>query len=100
MVEAGTTKSKITNFILDKFPGARKRQLAEDTPLLEAGIVDSIGVLEIVAFIEQNFALTVSDDDLLPENFGSIACIARFVDAKLEPAALGEKAEGAVCDPR
>jgi acyl carrier protein len=100
MVEAGTTKSKITNFILEKFPGARKRQLGDDTQLLEAGIVDSIGVLEIVAFIEQNFAIAVADDDLLPENFGSITCIARFVEAKIEPAALGEKTEGAVCDPR
>jgi acyl carrier protein len=100
MVEAGTTKAKITNFIVEKFPGARKRQLNDDTALLEAGIVDSIGVLEIVAFIEQTFAITVSDEDLLPENFGSIACIAQFVEGKLEPAELREAAEGTVCDPR
>ena len=96
MVEAGTAKSKITQFILEKFPVARKRQLGDDTALLEAGIVDSIGVLEIVAFIEQNFAVTVADDDLLPENFGSIACIARFIESKMEPAQVREQAEGTV----
>jgi acyl carrier protein len=96
MVEAGTAKSKITHFILEKFPVARKRQLGDDTALLEAGIVDSIGVLEIVAFIEQNFAVTVADDDLLPENFGSIACIARFIEQKMEPGEVREQAEGTV----
>jgi acyl carrier protein len=96
MAEAGTAKSKITHFILEKFPVARKRQLGDDTALLEAGIVDSIGVLEIVAFIEQNFAVTVADDDLLPENFGSIACIARFIEGKIEPAEVREQAEGTV----
>ena len=96
MVEAGTAKSKITHFILEKFPVARKRQLADDTALLEAGIVDSIGVLEIVAFIEQDFGIAVADDDLLPENFGSIACIARFIEAKMETAVVPEEAEGTV----
>lgn len=100
MVEAGTAKSKITHFILERFPGSRKRQLSDDTALLETGIVDSIGVLEIVAFVEQSFAVTVSDDDLLPENFGSIACIARFVEAKIESTEAPEETEGTVCDPR
>ncbi len=97
---AETVKSKITHFIFEKFPVARKRQLGENTPLLETGIVDSIGVLEIVTFIEQSFAVAVSDDDLTPENFGSIASITAFVDGKIGELAASEKAEGTVSGAR
>ena len=95
MVEQGAAKSKITQFLFEKFPVARKRQVADDTSLLETGIVDSIGVLEVVAFVEQSFAITVSDDDLVPENFGSIGGIVRFVEEKLGTEAHQEK-EGTV----
>ena len=95
MLEPQTIKSRITDFIFDKFPVSRKRQLSDETSLLEAGIVDSIGVLEIVAFIEQGFSITVSDDDLVPENFGSIAGMAAFVESKIEGQAATEQA---VCD--
>jgi acyl carrier protein len=84
MAEAHVMKMKITQFIFDKFPLARKRQLSEDASLLETGIVDSIGILEIVAFVEQEFAVRAEDDDLVPENFGSIANIASFVGRKLD----------------
>lgn len=97
---AETAKSKITHFIFEKFPVARKRQLGEDTPLLETGIVDSIGILEIVTFIEQSFAVTVSDDDLTPENFGSIASIAAFIQGKIDGISVSEQAEGTVSGAR
>ena len=100
MVEDQTVKSRITHFIFEKFPAARKRQLGENTSLLESGIVDSIGILEIVAFIEQTFAVTVSDDDLVPENFGSISGMAAFVEGKMEGRAMTEETQGAVCDPQ
>lgn len=100
MLEAQTIKSRIMHFIFDKFPVARKRQLGEDTSLLEAGIVDSIGILEIVAFIEQTFSITVSDDDLIPENFGSISGMAAFVQGKIEGHTAAEQETGAVCDPQ
>ena len=92
MVEGHTVKSKVTDFIFEKFPLAQKRHLGEQTSLLEAGIVDSIGILEIVAFIEQTFSIRVEDDDLVPENFGTIAAITAFVERKLARPEL--KAEG------
>lgn len=89
-------KAKITNFVFENFPAAHKRALAEDTDLLESGVVDSIGILEIVSFIEQSFEIVVSDEDLVPENFGSIARIAAFVGTKAEPTAIREDAAGKV----
>ena len=82
MLESQTIKSTISSFVLQSFPLAQKRKFTEDVPLLESGIVDSVGILEIVAFLEREFAIQISDDDLQPENFGSIAGIAAFVEQK------------------
>jgi acyl carrier protein len=49
---------------------------------LDSGIVDSLGILDLVAFLESELSLTISDDELLPENFRSIEGISRFVEHK------------------
>ena len=50
--------------------------------LLEAGIIDSMAVLELVGHIEQQYGVTVSDDDMMPENFDTIEAIAAFVGSR------------------
>lgn len=91
MIETQTVEHKVKSFIYEKFPLAKKRGLEEQASLLESGIVDSIGILDIVSFVEQDFAVQVSDEDLTPENFGSIAAIAKFVQQKHEPAHAGNQ---------
>jgi acyl carrier protein len=56
--------------------------VADDQSLLEAGAIDSLAVMQLVAKLEERYGITVSDDDLLPENFDSIDAIAVFVAAK------------------
>jgi len=73
----------IRTFVLSKFPLARKRELQDGDLLLESGILDSMGVLEIVHFIEQEFGILVGDDELVPENFQSIQQLTEFVNKKL-----------------
>ncbi len=58
-------------------------ELTDDLELFESGIVDSTGVLELVAFIEQTFSVQVDDSELLPENFSNVAAMAKFVRGKL-----------------
>jgi acyl carrier protein len=82
MSAAQTTSDRIKDFVLAKFPLARRRGIKESEPLLDAGILDSMGVLELVGFVEQEFAIRVSDDELVPENFESIERIAGFVSRK------------------
>jgi acyl carrier protein len=77
-----TASDRIKNFILANFPLARKRGIQENDPLLEGGILDSLGVLDLVGFVEREFAVQVSDDELIPENFQSIGHVVRFVDQK------------------
>jgi acyl carrier protein len=76
--------SRIRHFVLQKFPLARKRRVADGDNLLESGIIDSLGVLELVTFMQQEFSVTVDDEDLTPENFQNIERMARFVARSLE----------------
>jgi len=84
VTENKNTTSQIRDFVLQKFPLARKRKVANNDNLLESGIIDSLGVLDLVAFLQQEFAVAVADEDLTPENFQNIECMARFVERGLE----------------
>jgi acyl carrier protein len=58
--------------------------IAHDQSLLDAGIIDSTGVLELVCFLETTFGIEVQDDEMLPENLDSIRAISNYVGRKLE----------------
>jgi acyl carrier protein len=74
--------SDVRRFILKTFPLARKQQLSDTDYLLESGMLDSQGMLEVVMFIEKEFSIGVSDEDLISENFQSINGIAAFIQTK------------------
>lgn len=57
-------------------------ELGDDDRLLERGVVDSMGVAEMVTFIEDEFAIKTSDDDITEANLGSLRAIGRFVSQK------------------
>ena len=59
--------------------------ITHDASLLDAGIIDSTGVLELVCFLETAFGIQVHDDEMLPENLDSIHAIANYVGRKLGP---------------
>lgn len=73
---------RVRQVVFEKFPLAKKRGVKDSDELLESGIVDSLGILDLVAVLESEFGLTVSDEDLLPENFRSIERIAEFASHK------------------
>ena len=56
------------------------RELGAEESLLESGTIDSMGVLQLVAFLEATYSVKVEDDDLVPENFDTIAAITAFVE--------------------
>ena len=57
--------------------------ISHDEDLIEAGVVDSLGLLKLTAFIEATFGIKINDDDLVPENFRSIASVQKLIEAKL-----------------
>jgi acyl carrier protein len=76
-------QTHVRQFILQQFPAARRHALADDDSLLEAGIVDSLGVLEVVTMIEQDFGVALDDEELMSDHFESIARLAALVHDKL-----------------
>ena len=54
----------------------------DDASFLEEGIVDSLGVMELVGFVQQSFVFLVDQDEILPENFGSVKLLTEFVERK------------------
>jgi len=82
MNEQNSTSQRIRSYIIKKFPNSRKKMLDDDLPLLQSGIIDSLGVLDVVAFLEQTFSIKIEDDELTPENFGSIGRLTSFAEQK------------------
>lgn len=77
----------IRQFILSSFLFTDdESQLGNGDSLLERGIMDSTGVLELVAFLESQFGVTVADEELVPENLDSVDQIAAFVGRKQQAA--------------
>ena len=83
MNQAQTVEERVREFVLKQFPLARKGGVKPDDRWLETGLIDSLGILDLVRFLEMEFSLHVSDEELSPENFQSLAAVASFVDAKL-----------------
>jgi acyl carrier protein len=74
--------SEIRNYIVDNFLFGADEGLQEDTSFLENGILDSTGIMELVAFVEKTYAIKVEDEELLPENFDTILAIAEYLKRK------------------
>jgi acyl carrier protein len=79
MTDASVT-ARIKGFLIQQFPSARKQVLGDDDHLLANGILDSLGVLDLVGFLEQEFGITVSDEDLIPEHFETLRRLTVFVE--------------------
>ena len=55
---------------------------ADDTSFLEEGIVDSMGIMELVMFVDESFGITVEDEELVPDNFDSVSKLAAYIRRK------------------
>ena len=73
---------RVRDFILSNFYVADASALKDDTSLLDQGIVDSTGVLEVISFLESTFGIQVADEEMLPDNLDSIGRITAFVVKK------------------
>lgn len=77
------TRQAIRVFLVENFMfrGAID-QMTDDASLIQAGILDSVGVLSLVTFLEETFEITVTDDEVEPENLDSIDAVTAFVTKK------------------
>jgi acyl carrier protein len=76
-------RERVRHFLDENFLYMRPNfVLGDDDRLLERGVVDSMGVAEMVTFIEDEFGIKTSDDDISEANLGSLTAIGRFVSQK------------------
>jgi acyl carrier protein len=83
MIQDISVASEIHQFIVERFLfGEGAERLSIDDSFLERNLIDSTGVLELVAFVEARYAFKVNDEELVPDNLDSIRKIASFVERK------------------
>ena len=77
-------RQQIKKFILGNFLFTDDDSaVADDTSLIQDGIVDSTGILELISFIEETWTLRVPPEDMTPANFDSLLAIDRYIDGRL-----------------
>ena len=84
--------ARIRDFVVDTFLLGDDDGFADDDSLIEGGIVDSTGVMELVSFLEETYGIAIHDHELVAANLDSIARLRAFVDAKVAAAAVPEDA--------
>lgn len=76
-------RDNVQKYILDNFMiGRDPAELTDTGSLLELGIIDSTGVLELVGFLEESFGFQVDDNELIPDNLDSIEKLEKYIERK------------------
>ncbi len=84
-MNAHDIKATIRQFIVDNFLfGDTSVEFGDDDSLMENGILDSTGILELVAFLEKEFNIRIPNEDILPENMDTMNSLERFVQKKIQ----------------
>lgn len=76
------TQTAIAEFIMKELAIGRKKPIVPDEDLFASGVLDSLGVLQLVLFLEEQFGVKVPDEDVVLENFQSLDAMARYLDSK------------------
>jgi len=76
-------EQKVREYILENYLFTDDQStLKNEDSFLEKGIIDSTGILEVIYFIEEDFAIKVSDEEMVPENLDSVNNIVKFIEKK------------------
>ena len=74
-------KARIKEFIMTEVnPDRNLEGLGDDEPLIDSGIIDSLGILKIMAFLDEEFGVDLSDQQITPDNFKNITSICSLVE--------------------
>lgn len=82
MEERTVISEKVSRYLSEAKGLPRDFDLRPETQLLQSGLIDSLGMVDLVAYLEKSFAIAVDDEDMVPENFETLAAISAFVERK------------------
>lgn len=75
--------NNIRAFIAENFLFRADADIADDQSLLDSGVMDSTGVLELIAFLEATYGITVADEEIVPDNLDSISRVTAYLSSKM-----------------
>ena len=76
-------RAAIRDFLLGRLaPASGRADIGDEDDLIDAGVIDSLGIFQLVAFLEERFNISIGDEEITPENFGSVMAIERLVAAR------------------
>jgi acyl carrier protein len=78
-------EKQITTFIRENLVFDRSLELSNDASLTRTGVIDSLGVLDLIMFLEETYGIKVADHETVPENLDTIANIVKFLESKVQP---------------
>ncbi len=77
-------EQEVRTFVIDSFLfGDANQELSNDDSFLEKGLVDSLGILSLVTFVQEKYAVSVDEEELVTDNWDSINRVTKFVQTKL-----------------
>ena len=84
MTQQDKIRKVLKDFITEVFfVGDNNGSLSDSESFMQAGIIDSTGVLELASFIEQQYSFTIEDDEMTPGNLDSINNLVTFISRKI-----------------
>ena len=83
-------RKKVKAFVVENFLFGNEEGVKDDTSFLDEGIIDSTGILEMVGYLEEEFDISVDDEELVPENLDSINNVVAYLERKLSLAQPAE----------
>ncbi len=86
-MENATIANTLRGFIAENYLLGRNFAFADDDSFLEHSIIDSIGILQLVTYLQETYGITVQDNELLPENLDSVNAVTAYLCRKLNGAA-------------
>jgi acyl carrier protein len=81
-VQTMEIEQEIRTFITETFLLGSSEMLTDDTPLL-GNVIDSTGVIQLIMFVQERFAISVEDEETMTDNFGSVKNVVAFIEKKL-----------------
>ena len=85
---------ELRDFVVEHFLFGQNIRLGETDSFLERGLIDSTGVLELVSFVEEKYGFQIQDDELVPENFDSLAALTGYAKRKMNGSITGWVTDG------
>lgn len=77
------TESTIARFVIENpLAGSGRTEIGPDEPLIRSGLLDSVGLLQLAFFVEEQFGVKVGDGELIPANFETVGAVAAYVEKK------------------